>query len=176
MAEAEALSLAQATLAEMLPDAKIYPTQGSRRGFYATEEKAHGQPSYARFLVETYTHRVYVLPAQGLNPAGERVSGYYVEVSGSGVLPSGRQHNDRLKAQLHIAFEQTGQAVKVSQVESAAYTNPGWEPKESAPPEAGEAPGPDIFEQLKKLKELRDQDVITEEEFQEKKKSLLDRI
>jgi hypothetical protein len=104
------------------------------------------------------------------------VSGYYVEVSGSGVLPSGRQHNDQLKVQLHKAFEQTGQAVKVSQVESATYTNPGWEPKESAPSEAGKAPGQDIFEQLKKLKELRDQNVITEEEFQEKKKSLLDRI
>jgi hypothetical protein len=176
ISEPEALNLARTTLAAMLPEVKIYPTQGARRGFYATEEKVHGQPNYSRFLVETYTHHVFVMPAQGLDPAGRKVTGYYVEVSGSGVLASGPPHNDQLKAGLRQAFEKTGQGVAVSAVESASYANVAPEPQASVPPDVPTAPGQDVFEQLKKLKELRDQDVITEEEFQEKKKLLLDRI
>jgi hypothetical protein len=177
LSESQALNLAHETLAAMLPDAKIYPAQGPRRGFYATEEKGHGAPNYARFLVETYTHYVYVLPAQGRDAAGQKVSGYYVEVSGNGVLPSGSAHNDQLKAALHEAFEKTGKAVAVSEVESAGYATPAPEPQPTMAPEAQKAPpAADVFEQLRKLKELRDEGVITEEEFREKKKTLLDRI
>jgi hypothetical protein len=41
-----------------------------------------------------------------------------------------------------------------------------------------ESPGKDddVFTKIKKLKELRDREIITEEEFQNKKKELLDRI
>ena len=36
--------------------------------------------------------------------------------------------------------------------------------------------GPDVYEQLKKLGELRDAGILTEEEFAAKKQSLLDQM
>jgi|GEM_PF-2015079 len=64
----------------------------------------------------------------------------------------------------------------------AAETAPA-QPRMQDMPAAAETPSPaqeqpaeDVFVKLKKIKELRDQGIITEEEFQAKKKELLDRI
>jgi hypothetical protein len=176
IAETQALNLAKTALAETLPEVKIYPLKGAQRGFHATEEKTHGQPNYARFLVETYTHYVYVLPAEGIDSTGEKVSGVFVKVSGSGVLASGRPHNEQLKARLSRELDGTGTGVKVSRLESVDHAAPAPEAQEG-PKEAQQgATGQDVFDQLRKLKELRDEGVITEEEYQEKKRALLDRI
>ena len=53
---------------------------------------------------------------------------------------------------------------------------PADEPKAAAPPAERAAPakGMDPYEELKKLKELLDLDIVTKEEFETKKKQLLD--
>jgi Short C-terminal domain len=50
-------------------------------------------------------------------------------------------------------------------------------PKAEPPAEPAAPPGkPDPYEQLRKLDELRDQGVLTDAEFEAKKKQLLDRL
>lgn len=50
----------------------------------------------------------------------------------------------------------------------------GWQEAESNRPINAAPAGPDPYEELKKLKELLDLDIITKEEFDLKKKKLLD--
>ena len=64
-------------------------------------------------------------------------------------------------------------ALKELERERAKVFSSG-EKNRKAGPASGQAPLSDPYEELKKLKELLDLDIITEEEFQKKKAELLD--
>ena len=64
-------------------------------------------------------------------------------------------------------------ALKELERERAKVSSSG-EKNRKAGPASGQAPLSDPYEELKKLKELLDLDIITEEEFQKKKAELLD--
>jgi len=81
-----------------------------------------------------------------------------------------------LKAHLQEAFGKTGQGVAVSDVTGGQYETKSGKPQKTVLIKNEKTTSDDVFEQLKKLKELRDQEVITGEEFRSKKKELLDRI
>ncbi len=115
----------------------------------------------------------------------------------------GEKPYEQLKKNLYHNFDQTGTAVAVTSIQAGQYapasdpyqapqqtavtpapaqqpvaTTPAATQKHHAPPvsKPTAVPTQDTFEKLKKLKTLHDQGVITDQEFLEKKKELLDRI
>jgi len=176
ISEHQALDLVRAAMQEALPDTKIYKTKDPRHGFYAIEEIEQGDKRFARFQAKTYIHFVHVRPAHGRDDKGAAVSGYYLRVSGSGDLESGPSRSARLKNRLEEVFEKTGRAVAVTEAAAGDFRDPAEQRQTDVRIEDEKAPSDDVFEKLKKLKQLRDQEVVTEEEFQNKKRELLDRI
>ncbi len=176
VSQQEALELAHSALGATLRDTKIYENKDPRSGFYAVEEVAPGDARYARFLAKAYIHRVHVMPAQGMDKTGSKVAGHYFTVSGVGDLESGPAHSAQLKVRLVEAFERTGRGVAVTNVAAGFSGTETGQPQKAVLVENEKPSSENVFEQLKRLKELRDQEVITDGEFRKKKSELLDRI
>ena len=113
--------------------------------------------------------QVLVHPAIGLDKNGEKVAGFYFEVSGAGTSGSGRAKNVQVFEKLQELLNDTGKGVYVSSLQAGHYKSKGTvhDPKSTAN---------DPFHQLEKLKELFDRGVITKEDYDAKKKELLDRM
>ena len=77
-------------------------------------------------------------------------------------IPFARSRKNKLEAALR-EFNRMREGGEVSPPEAGR-------PKQAA----GPSPGSDPYEEMKKLKELLDMDIITKEEFETKKKQLLD--
>lgn len=203
--EQEALELARRVLEQTLPDQKINRLKKPRVGLFAHEHEQKGHYKYARFRDTTFIYEVDLLRVSGSTAQGQSVVGYTYALKGDGDLKTGPEKLTRLEQQLEDGFEKTGRAVTVSSVRPAkpvpAAISPSSSPASgttstAAPsdkPAVKESPAvvvpmttgkeqpaveaeDDVFEKLKKLKELLDQGIITEEEFKVKKKELLDRI
>ena len=203
--EQEALELVRWALEQTLPDQKIHRLKKPRVGLFAHEHEQKGHYKYARFRDATFIYEVDLLRVSGSTAQGQNVVGYTYTLKGDGDLKTGPEKLTRLAQQLEDGFEKTGRAVTVSSVQPAKPVPTAISPSSSpasdatstaAPsdkPAVKEAPavvvpmttgkeqpaveaGDDVFEKLKKLKELLDQGIITEEEFKVKKKELLDRI
>ena len=189
LSEQEALDLAYWAMHETLPDQKIYRLGKPRIGLFVHEQFRPGDVRYARFKETTYIYEVDILRVRGTTPEGDRISGCTYRISGEGDLKEGPENLERLDRKIEATFDQTDRGTMVSTLS---------EP-ETAPPEVGRpAPGPhqavespanlpaavqqtapsgdDAFEKLEKLKELLDRGIITQEEFDAKKKELLERI
>lgn len=199
LTEQEALDLAHWAVREALPEQKIYKLSQPRIGLFVHEELRPGDVRYARFKATTFIYEVDILLSQGIGPQGEQISGYTYAIKGGGDLKTGPDNLARIAKLLKETFDQTGRAVAVT---SASPLKPGppiisspppTQPATGASPPAAAVPAAaapanssvkepepvptgDVFENLKKLKELYDQGIITREEFETKKKELLDRI
>lgn len=170
--EEEAFQIAHGSLAATLPGRKIEVINGPVRGY----------STYFRFLLDTYTQQVLVHAAQGTDALGKKVRGYYFEVSGGGTsIVQGRAKNVELFERLAESANATGKGIAVTGIERIGYTNAKWhlgegELEKSILPAASGAAKDDILNSLERLKGLRDRGVITEEEFEAKKKELLNRL
>jgi hypothetical protein len=76
--------------------------------------------------------------------------------------------------------QSTGKAVVVSDVTTNSYSGARWKQGEISSKNAGavnkDIPKDDVLSQIERLKQMRDKNVITDTEFETKKKELLDRI
>lgn len=198
VSEQEALDLAYWAMHEVLPEQKIYRLAKPRVGLFVHETVRPGDVRYARFKEATYIYEVDLLRVEGVDPRGDRIEGYMYHVRGNGNLDAGPDHRDKLARKIEAVFDQTERgtaATAVSKMKEAppAIASPAPVPTkafEPAAPQAPEAPvspppaaveqpapsGDDVFNKLEKLKRLLDQGIITQEEFNAKKKELLDRI
>lgn len=203
--EQEALAVTRWALAQALPDQKIHRLKNPRVGFFVHEHEQKGNYKYARFRDKTFIYEVDLLRVSGSTAQGQRVIGYTYAPKGDGDLKTGPEKLARLAKQLEDGFEKTGRAVIVSSLQPEKPAPPVISPitppasdttstvAPSDKPAVKEAPAAvipmttvkeqpavetqdDVFVKLKKLKELLDQGIITEEEFRIKKKELLDRI
>ena len=169
--EDQAFHIAHAALVTKLPGRKIEVIDGPVRGY----------STYFRFVLDTYTQQVLVFAAQGLDPSSKVVRGYYFEVSGSGsAIVQGRAKNVELFERVTEAAKATGKGTLVAGVERVAYTNTNWRLNQSSTPTGVNPPRSntreDVLNSIERLKGLRDRDVITEQEFETKKKELLERL
>jgi hypothetical protein len=159
-------------VATTLPGRKIEVIDGPVRGY----------STYFRFALDTYTQQVLVYAAQGTDTLGNKIRGYYFEVSGNGSsFVQGRAKNVELFERLAESAKATGKGVAVTSVERIGYTNAKWrlgesELEKSTPPTTSGTTKEDALNSLERLKGLRDRGVITEEEFEAKKKELLNRL
>ncbi len=204
VSEMDALQLAYSAMQTTLPDEKIMEiTSKKRKGFLVIQEVDVTQDTrYSRFRALTYSYQVFVVPGQGVNAGGVQARGFYFETEGQGDNPDGKNILAQLEQNLRRNFDQTGTAVAVKSVQPGEYApktyqyqyqsskKTGVEPVSVQPrtsattaapvtkptPQPQAQPPQDTFEKLRKLKMLYDQGVISEQEFIEKKKELLDRI
>lgn len=169
--EDQAFQIAHGSLLATLPGRKIEVIDGPVRGY----------STYTRFVLDTYSQQVLVHAAQGTDALGNKIRGYYFEVSGSGSSGSGRAKNVALFEMLAESAKATGKGVAVTNVERIGYANTIWQSGEdklgkSTPPAASGTTKEDVMNSLERLKGLRDRGVITEEEFESKKKEFLQRL
>jgi secreted protein with Ig-like and vWFA domain len=170
--EEQAFQIAHGSLAVTLPGRKIEVIDGPVRGY----------STYFRFVLDTYTQQVLVHAAQGTDALGKKVRGYYFEVSGSGSsFVQGRAKNVELFERLAETAKATGKGIAVTSTERIGYANAKWRVGESeleknSTPATSGTNKDDVLNSLERLKGLRDRGVITEEEFEAKKKELLNRL
>ncbi len=79
----QAFAVAYNAMATVMPGRKISEIDGPVKGY----------STWTRFVLDTYTQQVLVIPAKGITQSGETVEGFYFEVSGSGSSGSGRAKN-----------------------------------------------------------------------------------
>jgi len=165
LTEEQAFQVAFGSITQVFPGYEITDVDGPVKGYTTT----------FRFVLDTYTQQVMVVPALGKTSDGKSVRGYYFDVSGRGSsVVQGRVKNAELFDTVVKAAQATGKAAAVSEVTRTSYVGARWKQGELA--QTKRPIENDVFSQIERLKQLRDSGAITEEEFARKRKELLDRI
>jgi hypothetical protein len=173
VSEEQAFSTVVDAFAEILPKQSLYDITGPRRGYQSTW----------RFGLDTYSQRVLIIPAVGTDTSGQEVQGYYFEVSGSGSSGSGYRRNIALFERIRDALEATGTATVVTNVregrydtDGVAYRAHGKDASEASFRSRPSAPPTGAAERLRELKALHDQGLISNDEYETKRRQILDRM
>lgn len=154
--EYQAFQIAQSALTSVLPGREVTEITGAVRG-YSTN---------FRSFLDTYTQQVMVFPVSGVDSIGRKLNGFYFEVAGSGSsFVQGRAKNVELFETVQSYADKTGKGVSVMSIEPRAYD--GANSRESNEPAAL---------RLERLLVLRSKGLITESEYDAKKKQILDGI
>lgn len=163
--EEQAFQVAYGAITQVFPGYEITEVDGPVRGYSTT----------FRFVLDTYTQQVVVVPARGKAADGNWVNGFYFDVSGRGSsVVQGRVKNAELFDTVLKEAQATGRAVPVSELHRSPYVGVKWKqgaPAASLPRNEGE-----VAARLQQLKDLRDKGLITEEEHTKKRKELVDRL
>lgn len=156
---AQALQVAHNALSESFPGRKITVIDGPPSGYVT---------SY-RMMLDTYSQQVLALPAVGIDTSGTEVRGYYFEVSGSGTaIISGHVKNGELFDRVEELAKRTGRATTVTT----------WKPDLDADsgPEPATPHGARAADRLRELDSLRDQGLISPDEYRNKRARILDEM
>lgn len=182
----EAISLSSEVLADVLPDSRVLRLNKPRFGLMVHQTHQSGDAKYARFREKDYIYELDLMAMEGHTSKGERVAGFIFSIQGRGNLEAGPGNVDKIGQRLSAIFEASGRPVAIVAAREADPASQRPTIDQQVPPQVvPRATDPafetvpadnDTFTKLKKLKELLDEGVITEEEFQLKKKELLERI
>lgn len=164
--EDNAFKIAHKSMLSVLPGRKITIIDGPTKGYSTT----------FRFVLDTYSQQILVFRASGNDPKGNKVFGYYYEVSGSGSsFVQGRSKNVKLYDTLTDNLKSTNSAVSVSNVKNETYITASRN-KASQTSKTAQSPKDEIFLNLERLKDLYDKGILTEEEYKKEKEELLDKL
>ncbi len=156
--------------------ATLYPKQsvddivdGHRRGYNADE----------RSWVDWWSHRLLVIPAVGTDSKGNEVHGYWYDYSGSGTLVPTAQRKTGLIELIRTRLDATGTAVEVTNLRDGQYETDGRAylglKRDARDIKLGTRPaGASNADRLSELKIMRDRGLITEQEYQAKRRQILD--
>lgn len=125
------------------------------------------------FGLDSYDVFVKIVPVEGVSLSGENVKGYFVELGGKGTYPTRRPK--RIINNIQEELEKSGTGVMVKSYRKSNYVleRDRWRLNER--PSARET-GESAMDKLLKLKVLRDEKIITEEEYQLKREGLLKQL
>jgi hypothetical protein len=153
--------------------------KGHYRGYNAT----------ARFAMDWTDHQVLVIPAKGTDKDGRAVRGYWYDIhsSGSRIFENPLRHN-RIRQMIHETLQKT--AIGVTNLQDGEYETDGKEYlglkrdardiklgiRPPGTPNVDRPAGPSNVDRLNELKTMRDKGLITEEEYQAKRRQILDRM
>jgi hypothetical protein len=174
LSEEQAFTTVINAYAEILPNQGLDDITGARRGYEAT----------CRWGLDTFSQKILVIPAIGTDARGGEVRGYYFEVSGSGTSTSCRFKNKDLYRRLREALDATGTAIVVTnlregryETDGRAYRAGGKDAREFAASRAATPRSPTpVADQLRELKTLHDQGLISDREYEAKRRQILDRM
>lgn len=162
LSQEQAFAIAYNAIVTVLPGRKISEIGGPVKGY----------STWSRFLLDTYTQQVVVIPAKGTTKDGETVEGFYFEVSGSGSSGSGRTKNVSLYRTVQENLDQLNIATVVPRIEKGSYKEPVFatKAKTSRPPPPR---GTTVEERLKELKSLLDQGLLSKKEYTDKRAKII---
>ena len=173
ISEAQAFTIVLDAYAALLPKQSMDDiVEGGRRGYNADQ----------RFALDWYHHRVLVVPALGTDANGTEVRGYWFEFSGSGsMIVSGRIKHDDLVQRIQAELDATGTATVVTNLRDGSYETDGRAylglKRDARDVRAGlGARAPSTADRLSELKALHDRGLVTDEEYEAKRRHILDGI
>jgi hypothetical protein len=172
------ISEAQAFTTALEAYTVLYPKQsvddiveGTRRGYNADE----------RSWMDWWSHRLLVIPAVGIDASGKDVRGYWYDYSGSGSLMPTTKRTTGLIELIRSRLDATGTATSVTNLRDGTYETDGRaylglkrdarDIKLTTPPT-----GTGDADRLAELKTMRDRGLINEDEYQAKRRKILDRM
>jgi hypothetical protein len=143
-------------------DPEIDTLTGDIRGFTTT----------IVFLVDFWTSKIQVIPTEAVTPNGEKVFGYYPEVSGGGTLAlQGPAMDIRIYQAALAKFSQIGKKQVISEFKNGQYLfEPNaWRSNATIP----QQPDNTIEERLKKIEALKNNGQISENEYKTAREKIL---
>ena len=182
ISEDRAMDIAFAALEDIHPPRGISPIEGRERG-YSTFSNSMGSRWFAA---------VYVFPVHGTGPEGAPTSGYYLAAADDGNSALAEKIGDQLQSALATRLSSVD-GTKVASLASSDYASSRREyirgssrasPPTPTPavekivvvPSEVKAPSGDSLDLLERLKELSDKGVITKEDYERKKREILDKL
>jgi hypothetical protein len=172
------ISEEQAFRAALDAYAALFPKQsvddivdGQRRGYNADE----------RSWMDWWSHRLLVIPAVGTNASGNEVHGYWYDYSGGGTLWATAKRRTGLLQHIRGRLDATGTAIVVTNLRDGRYETDGRAyfglKRDARDIRPGTRPsGASNADRLSELKTMRSKGLITEEEYQAKRRQILDRM
>jgi|WetSurMetagenome_2_1015567.scaffolds.fasta_scaffold00413_20 hypothetical protein len=164
--EDRAFQMAYWAITSSFPNRKITEIEGPIRGY----------STYFRIMLDTYTQQILVFPAMGSKKDGKDIKGYYFEVSGGGTTVIGRQKNVNMYEQLSKALADTGAGVVVTNVRPSKYETTKRAEFNGGPRYSQDTKMKSDVEVLKDLNQLHKDGIISDAEFEAKKKEILQRM
>jgi hypothetical protein len=136
---------------------------GPERGFYTR----------LTWGLDWYNVVVKIVPVEGIDKQGNSVKGYFVELGGTGSYPTSRPKE--IISNIQRKLNDSGTGVMVTSYRKSNYVldRDRWRLNEK--PSARDKDD-SAMDKLLKLKMLKDEGVITEEEYESKKSELLKQI
>lgn len=162
--EEEAFQMAYWAIASTFPNRKITVLDGPTRGY----------STYFSILLDTYSQQILIFRAIGTKQNGEEGKGYYFEVSGSGTTVIGRQKNVELYEKLNKALADTGKGVIVTNIKLTKYEGDSKTSIGGTQSQDKNKKSP--TELLRELNQLHKEGIISDQEFENKKKEILQRM
>lgn len=159
LSDAEADTIAHGAIVSSFPGRKIETIDGPVRGY----------STYIRVVLDTFSQQVLIKPVTGRRADGAGVEGYAFEVSGSGTAGiQGNLQNAHFGRTLQAALDATGKAVEVVGVAPrvVATSRPGGV--------SGEGSG--TARQLRALRDMFDQGLISAVEYDSKRREIFGRL
>jgi hypothetical protein len=173
ISEEKAFTTALEAYAVLLPKQSVDDiVDGLRRGYNADQ----------RFALDWYSHRVLVIPGAGTDARGNEVHGYWFDISGSGTMPiSGKMKSSEFLRMILASLDATGTATVVTNVRDGSYETDGRAylglKRDARDIKMGSrSPGAGGADRLSELKTMRDKGLITGEEYEAKRRQILDRM
>lgn len=161
--EQKIFQLTYQEITSVVDDEIVNEIDGPERGF----------STRLTFGLDWYNVLVKIVPVEGVSLSGENVKGYFVELGGDGTYLT--QRPQKIIDNIQKKLEESGTGVMVSSFRKSNYVfeRDRWRLNER--PSAREA-GDSAMDKLLKLKVLRDEGILTEEEYQFKKRELLKQL
>ena len=173
--ERGALAAAHSAMVEAKPSEAVTDLTGPVRGYFV----------YWRFMLDDYRTTIRILRGQGTTSSGQNVSGYYLEVSGAGSLTIQGSMNDSkvfdLASQNLAAISKP---TRVRKIQRTAYLldSDRWRLNDSPSVREGGTVGIEggaqnnksVKERLEELNQMREEGLITEEEYIKGRKAILE--
>ncbi len=161
--EREIFQLTYQTMNEISDNEMVNEIDGPERGF----------KTRMTFGPDWYEVMVKIVPVEGEDISGKNIKGYFVELAGKGTYPTSRPQETI--DTIHKKLEESGTGVMVSSYHKSSYAmeRDRWRLNEKA---SARESGDSAMDKLLKLKVLKDEGVLTEDEYQAKKAELLKQI
>jgi hypothetical protein len=145
---------------------------GHRRGYNADERNWAG---------DWWHHRLLVIPAIGTDASGNEVYGYWYDYSGGGTFAPTTQQTTGLLQFIRAWLDASGTATVVTNLRDGQYETDGRAylglKRDARDIRPGlRLPAGSNADRLNELKVLRDKGLVTEEEYQAKRRQILDRL
>lgn len=161
----QAFEIAYNAILTVLPGRKISKIDGPVKGY----------STWSRFVLDTYTQQVTIIPAKGTTKGGVTVDGFYFEISGAGSSGSGRMTNVTLYETIQNNLEKLNVAMAVAQIERTTYQEPVFGTSRNANQNQTSDPV-SVEERLEQLNALLSRGLITQQEYDLKRAGIINSL